>query len=124
MNKTIQEHYVRRAGGLYKGTRADQPAAGGAQRWDRQPVGWPVGPVVFLHTPAFYHLAPRTLPPPFNLYLIKWSWFWTLWEKFTTRRYTDVLRANYTDLVIRVTPLLAMHGAITAVNTAAFTVEK
>ena len=48
MNKTIQEHYVRRAGGLYKGTRADQPAAGGAQRWDRQPVG----PVVFLHTPS------------------------------------------------------------------------
>jgi len=42
MNKTIQEHYVRRAGGLYKGTRADQPAAGGLAG----------GLVVFLHTPA------------------------------------------------------------------------
>ena len=41
------------AGGLDKGTRADQPAAGGAQRWGRQPVGWPVGPVVFLHTPVY-----------------------------------------------------------------------
>ena len=59
MNKTIQEHYIRRAGGLYKGTRADQPAAGGAQRWDRQPVGWPVGPVVFLHTPVQHSLEAR-----------------------------------------------------------------
>ena len=37
------------AGGLDKGTRADQPAAGGAQRWDRQPVGWPVGRWSFLY---------------------------------------------------------------------------
>jgi len=42
------------AGGVDKGTRADQPAAGGAQRWDRWSVGWPV---VFLHTP-------RTECPP------------------------------------------------------------
>jgi len=65
MNKTIQEHYVRRAGGLYKGTRADQPAAGGAQRWDWQPVGWPVGPVVFLHTPWNLYISYTFMPSTF-----------------------------------------------------------
>ena len=39
-----------RAGGVDKGIRADQPAAGGAQRWNRRSVGWPVRPVVLLHT--------------------------------------------------------------------------
>ena len=60
MNKTIQEHYVRRAGGLYKGTRADQPAAGGAQRWDRQPVGPAAGGAGGLFTYTELHQSCRS----------------------------------------------------------------
>ena len=40
---------LHRIGGVDKGTRADQPATGGGQRWDRRSVGWPV--VFYVHRP-------------------------------------------------------------------------
>jgi len=45
MNKTIQEHYVGPVVYTKENERTNRPPVGHKLRWDRQPVGWPVGPV-------------------------------------------------------------------------------